>query len=122
MADPKFSLKMRTSQEEKEGDVQLKAGTTLEVEVEDWGSSAGIDVDYTSAESITVIVNGKVGLKGLRLDGAKITGSLNHDFITRKNTIDGKLELTFPKDVSVSVNTKLAPGDRSVGAVLTIKL
>ena len=122
MPDPKFSLKMRTSKEEKEGDVQLKAGTTLEVEVEDWGSSAGIDVDYTSAESVTIVVNGKVGIKGLRLDSAKLTGSLNHDFIAHKSTIDGKLELTFPKDVSVAVNTKLAPGEKSVGAVLTIKL
>jgi hypothetical protein len=122
MADPKFSMKMRTSKEEKEGDVQLKAGTTLEVEVEDWGSSAGLDVDYTSEESITVVVNGKLGLKGLNLDSAKLTGTLNHDLITSKSTVDGKLELTFPKNVAVSVNTKLAPGEKSVGAIITIKI
>lgn len=122
MADPKFSMKMRTSQEEKEGDVQLKAGTTLEVEVEDWGSSAGLDVDYTSAESITVVVNGKFGIKGLRVDSAKLTGTLNHDLITSQRTVEGKLELTFPKDVAVSVNTRLAPGEKSVGAIITIKI
>lgn len=122
MPDPKFSLKMRTSKEEKEGDVQLKAGSTLEVEVEDWGSSAGIDVDYTSEESVTIVVNGKFGIKGLRLENATVTGTLNRDLITSKNTIDGKLELTFPKNVAVSVNTKVAPGEKSVGALLTIKL
>lgn len=122
MADPKFSLKMRSGQEEKEGDVQLKAGTTLEVEVEDWGSSAGVDVDYSSEEAMTIVVNGKVGLKGLRLEGSSLGGSLTHDFIASKTAFDGKLELTFPKNVAVSVNTKLAPGDKSVSAIVTIKI
>jgi hypothetical protein len=122
VADPKFSLKMRTSQEEKEGDVQLKAGSTIEVEVEEWGSSAGIDVDYTSEEAMTIIVNGKVVLKGLPLESSSLTGTLTRDFIASKTTIDGKLELTFPKNVAVSVNTKIAPGEKTVGAIITIKI
>lgn len=122
MADPKFSLKMRTSQEEKEGDVQLKAGSSFELEVADWGSSGGIDVDYTSEESMTIVVKGKVGIQKLRLESAAITGTLTRDFIESKTTVEGKLELTFPKNVAVSVNTKVAPGEKSVGAIITIKI
>ncbi|ACY13014.1 hypothetical protein [Haliangium ochraceum] len=120
MADPKISLQMRTDAQTTEGEMAVKAGTSLEVEVDEWGAAA-VEVDYSSEDKIKITVDGKLSLKRIGADSLKMEGGVERDLFAEQTTMNGKLELVIDKRISASVDIKQAPTTTSVRGLLTVR-